>query len=307
MTLRRGLVIGLLFALLASIGSALLLYKETQQQLTLEGNRLYSTQSIKVEGNLVKILEQWNTSQDNFTVYKPLDNAGSVRSVYSTNYSKIAYPIHRGRAFTQNDTNAALVGAKVELVKRDTGAYFVFEGRDYEVVGYLGRHAESLLENDVLLADPGLFAKNGSESLVVDGPDVATLYSNFFSNDPIEPMNQSTNRRTTIDFVSPILLGLGFGIMAVGSVFVGLLAASHFRARNRVSFLMGRTRTYTTLLSVIQLTVPAMVATISIPLVWNLFTDSAQGPLQSAYVFWWQVPLAVLAMLTALATVSRKA
>lgn len=307
MAVRRGIVIGMLFALLASIGSALLLYKENQQQLTLEGNRLYSTQSIKVSGNLNDIRTQWQAAGDGFAAYKHVDDVGMVRSVYSPDYSSIHYPIHRGRTFTQDDTKAALVGAGVELVERHNESYFVFDGDEYEVVGYLGRHAESLLQYDVLLADPHLFAGNGSEPLVLDGPNVATHYSTFFNDGTIERMNQSTNRRTNIDFVSPILITLGFGVMALGSIFIGLLAASSVRERNRVGVLVGRTRRRMGMLSMVQLTIPAVAATVSVALIWNMLSGTTQSPLQAAINFLWQVPLAVVAMLAALAADARKA
>lgn len=306
MTIRRGITIGLLFALLSSIGSALLMYQSMQQHLTLEGNHLYSTQSIRIEGNLLSLRGEWPASRDNLVVYKTIDDNAMIRGIYSANYSQIDFPVHRGRTFNQGDSSSALVGSKVEVVERGDKSYYSLDGQDYEVVGYLGRQEESLLENDVLLADDRLFTETGDETLVLDGPNIASNYAALFPHSTFETMNQSTNRRTTIDFVSPVLMGLGLGIIALGSIFIGLLAASYVQVRNKVWVLMGRTSLYTTGHSVLQIVVPALIAIIATAIIWSSISANEIHLAPAILMFWWQLPLSVLAMLTALAVASRR-
>ena len=305
MAVRQAFTIGLLFMLITSIGCALLLYKNSQQQLTLEGNRLYSTHSINTVANLNEVAAQWSATSDNFVAYKTLDASSGIRGVYSPDFSEVSYPVHEGRSFARNDTMTALVGSKVELTSRNNKMYYDFRGTEYEVVGYLGRDESSLVENEVLLAHEALFSAHENEPIVLDGPNVSERYYEFFGDRNYESVNQSTNRRTNVDFISPLLLALGTGMMFLGAVYTGLLAASHVHHENYVKVLIGRTRRYTICLSMIRFGCLAFCATLLLALIWNIVVTLTPG-LSTAWPFW-PIPISMLAMATAMTSKSKVA
>jgi hypothetical protein len=91
----------------------------------------------------------------------------------------------------------------------------------YEVVGRLGVRADSLLADEVVLADPSQFSTS-SQRLLLDGPDSARHYSAAFPGRDVEVVNEGTNRRTNVDTVSPVLVALGAVVAVLVAVIAGV-------------------------------------------------------------------------------------
>ncbi|MBB2925535.1 hypothetical protein [Cellulomonas cellasea] len=241
MTPRKALTIGTLLLLLTFLASALGVYDIRQQALELEGNRLYSTESFTAYANAHRILTQATGASGDLRVVKDLTDDGRVRAILAEDYEKLAIPIHAGRTFSSRDHDTALAGSNVALTTRDGVTYYSFEGRDYEVIGRLGLQADSLLAQDIVLNDPALFAAEGDEPLVVDGHGALEAYMAAFGGDDVAAMSGDTNRRTNVDFVSPLLLLFGTCIVAAGLAFTGVLANALLRPHTHVLHVLGST------------------------------------------------------------------
>ncbi len=258
--LQRFFGVTILFVLLASVGMLALAYGSRQRELTLEGNDLYSSERIVVSADIEDLNRRMGGSKPPFVAYKRLDGSGRIRAVHSSDPASFPYPLHRGRQFSDADRRAALVGGNVATRTVGDRDVFDYDGHGYEVVGYLGRAQDSLLQDDVLLVDDALFGRQTEETLFLDGAHIQERFRDAFPGQKIGTMNQSTNRRTSIDLVSPVLLTLSYGIQVLGAVFLGLIVAAFTRRRSRIAALIGRSRFRIWGGSLAQLLGPACVA-----------------------------------------------
>lgn len=252
--------------LTTSIGAAATRYELNQRELTFEGNRLLSTESIVTTAALADIRRAWSTG-DRVTAYLEVD--GGVRAVSSTDLGDTAYPVHEGRSFQPGDDGVALAGAHVPVAERDGTEIFVVGDREYEVVGRLGRQPDSLVGYEVLIADSTLFSASRPQPLVLDGADMAQRYAKAFPGAEFSEVDASTNRRTSIDFVSPLVIGLSRGMALVGAMLTGLIAAALLRDRNRVAELVGRSRRRVLAASVLEVAVTLGVVGGLVGLTWQ--------------------------------------
>ena len=91
------------------------------------------------------------------------------------------------------------------------------------MVGRLGVRADSLLSDDVVLADPSQFSAS-PQRLLLDGPDSVRHYTAQFPGRSVEIIDDGTNRRTNVDAVSPVLVTLGALVVTLIAVVAGLQA-----------------------------------------------------------------------------------
>lgn len=245
MTPLRLTTIALLVSLISTMGGMLGTYNQIQIALSLEGNNLYSGQSVDVDEKPSTIHDALEKAGANARVYLDLTNDrdatndGTIRAVMEFGRPS-PVPLHSGRQLGSSSDRGALVGADVRVTAEKGRKSYVFEGVSYPVVGYLGLHAESLLSHAVLLKGAELFDDDGKARMVVDGPDMADVLGGL----SVTPATHDggTDRRTNIDFVSPVLLGFGWALTVVGSVVTGLLAASYGRRLCAVRCQLGHQR-----------------------------------------------------------------
>lgn len=239
MTHRSLLLVGFLLALFSVLTCTLLTYDARQRALGQEGNHLLSAEAITVTGNARDIVD---TLGADVRVFRALEDNGAVRAVLASSGTELSFPVHAGRAFRAADSRVALVGAQVPVTTESGSTTVTYDGERYEVIGRLGVKADSLLAVDILLLDPERFAASGEEPLTVDGSHIRDRFAAAFGPEGIEAVSTAVNKRTNIDVISPLILGLGSTLIVLGWVFTGLLARSRTRARTRVLILLGATR-----------------------------------------------------------------
>ncbi|WP_146008990.1 hypothetical protein [Zhihengliuella halotolerans] len=272
MNTRNGLVTGSLLVLFMLLGSALAVYSVKQEAITLEGNKLYSTESIQVSGDAEQVAANARELGPEARVYVQLPGNARVRNLLIEDTSGLSLPLYEGRVFASGEHDKAIVGSEIPLVERGGTEYFEYDGESYEVIGRLGTNEESLLSADVLISDPDR-TSGGRGDVVVDLPDAHARYVDAFGVDGVASIDGSTNKRTNIDYVSPILLGLGFTIVAVGAAMTGLLAAALLRRRHEVLHLLGHRRAKTAAWSAAQVVGVAVGAGLPAALIAALARD----------------------------------
>ena len=143
-----------------------------------EGNDLRSGQSAWVTATIDELMRARRTFEPGTKVFVGLD--GDVRAVVVLSGQWTDVPLHDGHALTGRP-GEALVGAAVDVRDED----ITVGGTTYEVVGRLGVRADSLLSDDVVLADPAQFSAS-PQRLLLDGPSSAHHYSAQFPGRSVE-------------------------------------------------------------------------------------------------------------------------
>ncbi|MCS0644345.1 hypothetical protein [Curtobacterium flaccumfaciens] len=181
-----------------------------------EGNDLRSGQSAWVTATIDELMRARSAFEPGTKVFVGLD--GDVRAVVVLSGKWTDVPLHDGHALTGRP-GEALVGAAVDVRDED----ITVGGKTYNVVGRLGVRGDSLLSDDVVLADPSRFSAS-PQRLLLDGPHSVRHYSAEFPGRSIEIIDDGTNRRTNVDAVSPVLVALGALVIMLIAVVAGLQA-----------------------------------------------------------------------------------
>ena len=181
-----------------------------------EGNDLRSGQSVWVNATLDELMRARNAFEPGTKVFVRLE--GDVRAVAMLSGRWTDVPLHDGHALTGRP-GEALAGADVAV----RGDDIVVDGKPYDVVGRLGVRADSLLSDDVVIADPSRFSTS-PQRLLLDGPNSTRHFSAQFPGRSVEIIDDGTNRRTNVDAVSPVLVTLGALVVTLIAVVAGLQA-----------------------------------------------------------------------------------
>jgi hypothetical protein len=181
-----------------------------------EGNDLRTGQSAWVTATLDDLERARSAFEPGTNVFVELDDRVRAVAMLSGRWTDV--PLHDGHALTGR-AGEALAGADVTVHGDD----IVVDGKPYDVVGRLGVRAGSLLSEDVVLADPSRFSAS-PQRLLLDGPSSARHYSAQFPGRSVEIIDDSTNRRTNVDAVSPVLVTLGVLVVALIALIAGLQA-----------------------------------------------------------------------------------
>lgn len=181
-----------------------------------EGNDLRSGQSAWVIATIDELMRARSAFEPGTKVFVGLD--GDVRAVVVLSGQWTDVPLHDGHALTGHP-GEALAGADVAVRGED----ITVGGTTYEVVGRLGVRADSLLSDDVVLADPSRFSAS-PQRLLLDRPSSARHCSAEFPGRSVEIIDDGTNRRTNVDAVSPVLVALGALVIMLIAVVAGLQA-----------------------------------------------------------------------------------
>ena len=205
-----------------------------------EGNDLRTGQSAWVTATLDELERARSAFEPGTKVFVGLD--GDVRAVVVLSGQWTDVPLHDGHALTGRP-GEALVGADVAV----RGDDLVIDGTTYTVVGRLGVRTDSLLSDDVVLADPSQFSAS-PQRLLLDGPSSVRRYNAQFPGRSVEIIDDGTNRRTNVDAVSPVLVTLGALVVALIALIAGLQAGRWELRAAAVRFMTG-VRPLTTLRS----------------------------------------------------------
>lgn len=181
-----------------------------------EGNDLRSGQSAWVNATLDELMRARNAFEPGTKVFVELEDRVRAVAILSGRWTDV--PLHDGHALTGRP-GEALAGADVAV----RGDDIVIDGKPYDVVGRLGVRADSLLSDDVVLADPSWFSAS-PQRLLLDGPSSVRHYSAEFPGRSVEIIDDGTNRRTNVDAVSPVLVALGTLVVLLIGVVAGLQA-----------------------------------------------------------------------------------
>ncbi|MBT1546032.1 hypothetical protein [Curtobacterium aurantiacum] len=181
-----------------------------------EGNDLRTGQSAWVTATLDDLERARSAFEPGTKVFVELEDRVRAVAILSGQWADV--PLHDGHALTGR-AGEALAGADVSVHGDDMAV----GGKTYNVVGRLGVRADSLLSDDVVLADPSRFSAS-PQRLLLDGPNSVRHYSAEFPGRSVEIIDDGTNRRTNVDAVSPVLVALGALVVMLIAVVAGLQA-----------------------------------------------------------------------------------
>jgi hypothetical protein len=181
-----------------------------------EGNDLRTGQSAWVTATLDDLERARSAFEPGTKVFVELEDRVRAVAILSGQWTDV--PLHDGHALTRR-AGEALAGADVTV----RGDDIAVDGKPYNVVGRLGVRADSLLSDDVVIADPSRFSTS-PQRLLLDGPNSVRHYSAEFPGRSVEIIDNGTNRRTNVDTVSPVLVALGALVVALIAVVAGLQA-----------------------------------------------------------------------------------
>jgi len=187
-----------------------------RRAIAAEGNDLRTGQSAWVTATLDDLERARNAFEPGTKVFVELEDGIRAVAILSGQWADV--PLHNGHALTGH-RGEALAGADVSV----HGDSIAVGGTTYNVVGRLGVRANSLLSDDVIIADPSRFSA-WPQRLLLDGPSSARHYSAQFPGRSVEIVDDGTNRRTNVDAVSPVLVALGALVIMLIAVVAGLQA-----------------------------------------------------------------------------------
>jgi len=191
-------------------------FEARRRVIAAEGNDLRTGQSAWVTATLDDLERARSAFEPGTKVFVELDDRVRAVAILSGRWADV--PLHDGHALTGRP-GEALAGADVAV----RGDDIVVDGKPYDVVGRLGVRADSLLSDEVVLADPSRFSTS-PQRLLLDGPHSVRHYSAAFPGRSIEIIDDGTNRRTNVDAVSPVLVALGALVIMLIAVVAGLQA-----------------------------------------------------------------------------------
>jgi len=238
MTWRQALAVAALLMVTTGLVCALGVFQARAQALAAEGRALLSPEAVAVHATVGELMEHRAEFAVGTRAFRDLEEVPRARTVVvlNGNWSDVAPSI--GIRFSASDVGRALVGEAVHTEVEGGVPFVEVAGAQYEVVGRLGLREDSLLAEDILIAAPALFDAAQTRT-VLDGPDIGTRAVAVFGRDRIEPVAGGANRRTTVDFVTPIVLTLGFAVATMASAVAAVSAARHEGDRARIRRLVG--------------------------------------------------------------------
>lgn len=122
----RLVTIALLVSLFSTMGGVLGTYNQIQTALSLEGNNLYSSQSVDVDEKPSTIRDALEKAGANARVFRDLTNDGTVRAVMEFGRPS-PLPLHSGRQLGSGGDRGALVGADVRVTTDKGRKSYVFK------------------------------------------------------------------------------------------------------------------------------------------------------------------------------------
>ena len=214
---KRQLTVTAGLVLLAMLLTVLIgVFDARRRVVAVEGNDLRAGQSAWVTATLDELRRARSAFEPGTKVFVDLEEKVRAVAVLSGRWTDV--PLHDGHSLSGRP-GEALVGSDVTV----RGDDLAVGGKTYTVVGRLGVRADSLLSDDVVLADPSQFS-GSPQRLLLDGPNSVRHYNAQFPGRSVEIIDDGTNRRTNVDAVSPVLVALGALVVVLIAVVAGLQA-----------------------------------------------------------------------------------
>ncbi|MGY2899824.1 hypothetical protein ACVKXF_002472 [Curtobacterium sp. PvP017] len=214
---KRQLTVTAGLVLLAMLLTVLIgVFDARRRVVAVEGNDLRAGQSAWVTATLDELRRARSAFEPGTKVFVDLEEKFRAVAVLSGRWVDV--PLHDGHPLSGRP-GEALVGSDVTV----RGDDLAVGGKTYTVVGRLGVRADSLLSDDVVLADPSQFS-GSPQRLLLDGPNSVRHYNAQFPGRTVEIIDDGTNRRTNVDAVSPVLVALGALVIMLIAVVAGLQA-----------------------------------------------------------------------------------
>lgn len=242
MTARNSALVGALLFVFLILAGALTVFSARQQAIALEGNSLYSPGAVRVDADAREVLRERSRFGSDLRVFQSLSDDEGVRSVTVGDPDALSFPVYDGRSFSEGDGAVALVGGARKTVFRDGREVIDIDGHAFEVVGRLGVREDSLVANDVLVSTGWAGPPGIGGSVVVDGDGVREAAVAAFGSARVSPLDGGANRRTNVDFVSPLLRTFGICLATIGIAMTGVVVANIDRRRRSLLHVLGRSR-----------------------------------------------------------------
>ncbi|MBW3086060.1 hypothetical protein KEM60_02271 [Austwickia sp. TVS 96-490-7B] len=227
--------------LLSCLAVTLGAYLDRQQMARLEGNRLYSSAAVAASVHPRQALTLIRKLGGANRAFIDMDENGPARMVTVGDPRAFRFPSADGSHFNQGPSPQAVVGASAQTAISSGQRVVKTEGREVPIVGMLGSRSDSLLAYDVLVVDDDIFAKAPLGVVTFDGPDAAQAARAAFG-DAVMPVGAGVADRTNVDVISPVLVRLCGGALALGSLLSGVIIASYVRRWLEVSYVLGQSR-----------------------------------------------------------------
>ncbi|ROR31352.1 hypothetical protein EDF63_2793 [Curtobacterium sp. JUb34] len=214
---KRQLTVTAGLVLLAMLLTVLIgVFDARRRVVAVEGNDLRAGQSAWVTATLDELRRARSAFEPGTKVFVDLEENVRAVAVLSGRWTDV--PLHDGHSLSGRP-GEAVVGSDITV----RGDDLAVGGKTYTVVGRLGVRADSLLSDDVVLADPSQFS-GSPQRLLLDGPNSVRHYNAQFPGRSVEIIDDGTNRRTNVDAVSPVLVALGALVTMLIAVVAGLQA-----------------------------------------------------------------------------------
>lgn len=226
-----------------SISFLLCLYSFQQQALILEGNHLYSNDAKLVQDiPFEQLLSLAHESGSDARIFAKYNDQKDVIAVFSANYEALPFPLFQGKGLSNNTEDEALVGASVETRTENGKEYIEQDGKLFSVAGRLGSTAHSPLQNSIVLKFGSSTSSEKLSNFVVDGAFDTNRAKSESPQSSFEPLNQGVSKRTSIDTVSPLLMGGGLLAVLLSLSIAGLLHAQSKRREISLLTIKGEQR-----------------------------------------------------------------
>jgi hypothetical protein len=234
MTRRQLACVVLLLVTAMTLTTLLATFSSRKAVLRAEGADLASTQSVVVEASLAELRSRADRFRSGTHVFTTIDDGTMAVVVLTGRWNDI--PLHAGRRLL-GETDEALAGAQ----RGDVGDVVRVAGRDRTIVGRLGLRPESPLADTMVIADSSVFPDR-RERLRLDGPSVAERYRAAFPGRTAEVVDRSTNRRTNVDVVTPVLIAAGAVLVVLVTSTAAWLSVRADERAARIRYRAGRSR-----------------------------------------------------------------
>lgn len=263
MRISKLLLITPLFIFLCCLSLSFFVYRNYQNSLYLEVNNLYKKNTEISSSNIGKIDNSYNKD---LMIFKDLSGTGDVRAIRISDKNS-QFPIYKGRQMTINDEKIALVGSEVSLKNKHNNMYVKFNGEYYRVIGYLGTKKESLLSNQIILKDDALFDSREKEELILSSDKKIPK-----TNSKKTKLNSNIlGRRTNVDYISPMILGLNIIMLVSISFLTGIIAEKITNKYNRYLYIKGIVPQKILLKNIFVLSLVFSIVCISLDILFYIF------------------------------------
>jgi len=233
--------IALLLAFLMLFSIILHHYLNTQELLILESNQLLTGHEIRTQKNYEEIIEIEAMSHLGYRLFAQIESHSfnDIWLFYTNDFSNWRPPLSEGIFFSSSNTKEAVVGRNVELIQGAYNTAYIFNGKEYEVIGVLGLLTPSLLDDMVLINDLD-FLRALDLGLIVDYDDADILA--LALGEPSFNYRSGIGSMLETDFFTPLINIYGRLISGIMTVIIAFLYYLEVKDEIKMRRLIGERR-----------------------------------------------------------------